>query len=152
MGNKNRISLSFYTIQSNFKDILIRLSKKIVLLEERVYVNFNDDETKNEVDKFLWTREKNNFIPHKVYGELIKKRDKIILFDGDYMKLKNSQALQSLIIAPCAKIRHFNLFSKFLIFSYSNDNKFNLSMKEKLITNYNINWYDEYIPFKWKQI
>ena len=152
MDKKNKISLSFYTIQSNFKDILIRLSKKIILLEERVYVNLNNNETKNELDKFLWTREKNNFIPHKVCGELIKKRDKLILFDGDYMKLKDSQALQSLIIAPCVRIRNFNLFNKFLIFSYSSDQKFNLSIKEKLITNYNINWYDEYIPFKWKQI
>ena len=58
MNKKNRVSISFYTIKSSFKDILLRLCKKIILLENRVYVNFHENETKNEIDRFLWTREK----------------------------------------------------------------------------------------------
>ena len=58
MDKKNRISINFYTIKSSFKDILLRLCKKIILLENRVYVNFHENETKNEIDRFLWTREK----------------------------------------------------------------------------------------------
>lgn len=151
MDKKNRISVNFYTIKSSFKDILLRLCKKIILLENRVYVNFHENETKNEIDRFLWTREKNNFVPHKVHGELISERDKIILFHGNYSKLKNISNLHSIIVAPCVKVQNFNLFKKFLIFSYSQDNKFNIDIKEKLLKKYNINWFDEHMPFKWKQ-
>ena len=35
----------------------------------------------------------------------------------------------------CKKFKIFNLFKKFLIFSYSQDNKFNIDIKEKLLKN-----------------
>ena len=74
MDNKSKVTLKFYTITSNFNDILLRLCKKIIDSEEKVYVNFETDETKNYADKFLWTREKNNFLPHKVDGEKISSK------------------------------------------------------------------------------
>ncbi len=150
---KKKTYVKFYTIRSNFNEILFRLCKKIIYSDENVYVNFNQNETKHEADKFLWTREKNNFVPHKIDGEKISIRDKIILFDGDYNKLSILQKFQSLIISPCVNVKKFNLFKKFLIFSYARDRKLDSSIKDQLTEEkFIVNWYDEYSPFKWKQL
>ena len=51
MDNKSKVTLKFYTITSNFNDILLRLCKKIIDSEEKVYVNFETDETKKTIEK-----------------------------------------------------------------------------------------------------
>ena len=154
MVNQNKnITLNFYTIKSNFSDILFSLCKKIILSDQNFYINYDKEEAKIEADKFLWTKEKNNFVPHKVYGEKISVRDKIILFNWNYSDLEVFKKFQSLIISPCVKIKKFDLFKKFLIFSYASEKKFNLGIKEKLISKgFILNWYDEQNKLKWKQI
>ncbi len=122
-------------------------------MDESFYINFDKSDYKNEADKFLWTREKNNFLPHKVYGEEISSIDKIILFDGCYNKLNRLERFKSLIVSPGVKIKKFDVFKKFLIFSYSKNNLFNTNIRNQLDRNYfKINWYDEYSSFKWKQL
>ena len=79
MDKKSKGTLNFYTIKSNFNEILFKLCKKILNSNLKIYVNFEKEETKSSVDKFLWTKEKNNFLPHKVDGEKITNRDNIIL-------------------------------------------------------------------------
>ncbi len=149
---EQKVTLNFYTIKSNFRDVLFSLCKRIVQSDENFYINYNKEETKLEDDKFLWTKEKNNFVPHKVYGEKISIRDKIILFNGNYSDLKIIEKFRSLVVSPCVKIKKFDLFNKFLIFSYARDKKFNHSTKEKLIKGgFLINWYDEQDTLKWKQ-
>ena len=153
MDNKSKVTLKFYTITSNFNDILLRLCKKIIDSEEKVYVNFETDETKAYADKFLWTREKNNFLPHKVDGEKISSRDKIVLFNGSFAKMKFLRTFNSLIISPCVSIKKFDFFKKFLVFSYAKDELFNKKISDQLIKRgFIINWYDEHSSFKWKQI
>ncbi len=153
MDKKSKVTLSFYTITSNFNDILIRLCNKIVNSDQKVLVNFGTNETKNSVDKFLWTREKNNFLPHKVDGEKISSRDSIILFSGSYKKIKFLKNFNTLIISPCVSIKRFDLFRKFLIFSYARDNLFDININNRLSERgFIINWYNEHSPFKWKQI
>ena len=44
----------------------------------KIYVNFEKEETKSSVDKFLWTKEKNNFLPHKVDGEKISSVEPVL--------------------------------------------------------------------------
>ncbi len=153
MVDDNKITLNFYTITSNFNDILLKICNKIIHSDDNFYVNFDKPNTKNEVDKFLWTREKNNFLPHKVYGEEIFSKDKIILFDGCYKKLNRLSRFKCLMISPCVKIKKFDIFKKFLIFSYSKNNSFNTKIRNQLNRDdFIINWYDEYNPFKWKQL
>ena len=53
---------------------------------------------------------KNNFLPHKLYGEDISKRDKIILFEGNYEEINRLNRFQSLIVSPCVKINKFKFF------------------------------------------
>ena len=90
MVSKNKPILNFYSISSSFNNVLLKLCNKIVNSEESLYVNFDKPNTKKDVDRFLWISQKNNFLPHKTYGEKISKRDKIILFDGSYKDLKTN--------------------------------------------------------------
>jgi len=153
MVSENKTILNFYSISSNFNDVLLKLCNKIVNSEENLYVNFDKSDTKTDVDKFLWVSQKNNFLPHKTYGEKIFKNDKIILFDGCYSKLQRIERFNTLIVSPCVKIKKFEIFKKFLIFSYAKQNLFNSKIKNGINKNFFIvNWYEELSPFKWKKI
>ena len=153
MVSVNKITLNFYTISSNFNDVLLKLCNKVVCSEESLYVNFDRSDTKKDVDKFLWISQKNNFLPHKTYGEKIFKKDKIILFDGCYKKLQRIDRFNTLIVSPCVKIKKFEIFKKFLIFSYTKQNLFNVKIKNEINDkNFIVNWYEELSPFKWKKI
>ena len=152
MVSKNKPILNFYSISSSFNNVLLKLCNKIVNSEESLYVNFDKPNTKKDVDRFLWISQKNNFLPHKTYGEKISKRDKIILFDCSYKDLNKIERFNTLIISPCVKIRKFEIFKKFLIFSYSKQNLFNLKIKNDINTdNFVVNWYEELSPLKWKK-
>ena len=152
MVSKNKPILNFYSISSSFNNVLLKLCNKIVNSEESLYVNFDKPNTKKDVDRFLWISQKNNFLPHKTYGEKISKRDKIILFDGSYKDLNKIERFNTLIISPCVKIRKFEVFKKFLIFSYTKQNLFNLKIKNDINTdNFVVNWYEELSPLKWKK-
>ena len=153
MVSENKPTLNFYSISSNFNDVLLKLCNKIVNSEECLYVNFENSDTKKDVDKFLWVSQKNNFLPHKIYGEKIFKKDKIILFDGCYKKLQRIDRFNTLIVSPCVKIKKFEIFKKFLIFSYTKQNLFNVKIKNEINEkNFIVNWYEELSPFKWKKI
>ena len=153
MVSVNKITLNFYSISSNFNDVLLKLCNKVVCSEESLYVNFDRSDTKKDVDKFLWISQKNNFLPHKTYGEKIFKKDKIILFDGCYKKLQRIDRFNTLIVSPCVKIKKFEIFKKFLIFSYTKQNLFNVKIKNEINEkNFIVNWYEELSPFKWKKI
>ncbi len=151
VDDNSNVIINFYTITSEFNDVIFRLCKKIIYSDENVYINFKKSGDKSAADKFLWTKEKKNFVPHKTYGEKITFRDKIVLFDGDYRKLSIIKRFKSLIVSPCVSIKRFDMFKKFLIFSYARDKKFNMNVKEKLNTKgFNTFWYNEVSPFKWK--
>tara|TARA_B100000963_G_scaffold57702_1_gene45816 strand:- start:930 stop:1391 length:462 start_codon:yes stop_codon:yes gene_type:complete len=153
MVRENKTILNFYSISSNFNDVLLKLCNKVVNSEENLYVNFDKSDTKKEVDKFLWVSQKNNFLPHKTYGEKIFKKDKIILFDGCYSRLQRIERFNTLIVSPCVKIKKFEIFKKFLIFSYTKQNLFNSKIKNVISKNiFTVNWYEELSPFKWKKI
>jgi DNA polymerase IIIc chi subunit len=117
------------------------------------YVNLDTSDRTKEIDKFLWVREKNNFLPHKVLGENITAWDKVVLFDGDYNKLDLIKSFQTIIISPYVYVKKFNLFKKFLIFSFANENLYELKKRKELENSgYIVNCYDEYQPFKWKTL
>ena len=153
MASKIKTNLNFYSISSNFNDVLLKLCNKMVCSDENLYVNFDKSDTKKDVDKFLWISQRNNFLPHKTYGEKISKKDKIILFDGCYKELQRIDRFNTLIVSPCVKIKKFEIFKKFLIFSYTKQNLFNSKIKNDISkNNFIVNWYQELSPFKWKKI
>ena len=94
MVNENKTTLNFYSISSNFNDVLLKLCNKIVKTEENLYVNFDKSDTKKDVDKFLWVSQKNNFLPHKTYGEKFSKKIRLFYLT---VVIKSYKELRDLI-------------------------------------------------------
>ena len=65
MNNFHEINL--YYLKSDFSSIVNSLAKK--LRDKKVIVNLSDELEMKALDKFLWTKEKNEFLPHKTFNE-----------------------------------------------------------------------------------
>ncbi|MFL2679336.1 MAG: DNA polymerase III subunit chi [Alphaproteobacteria bacterium] len=155
MKNHNlQLSVNLYYIKSNFIDIALRLCNKLIEKEKKLFINLNDEEEMDQLDKNLWTRDRDSFLPHKILGEKIHTKDKIILFYGNYEKMKEFENNQIILISPTVKIKKLYLFKNFFLFSHNSiDKKKYLSIFQKLAKNgRNIKCFYEYDIFKWKLI
>ena len=112
------IQIDFYYISSNFSYILLKLGEKLMGRNHKTLVLVDKLKDLNDMDKLLWVKEKNSFLPHKLINEKIYEKDKIILSQKseipDYLKKK----FDTLIISPEKSIRSFKLFKRFLVFCY----------------------------------
>ena len=79
--------INFYYVKSDFCHIVNSLAKK--LRDKKVLVNLSNELEMNFLDKYLWTKEKNEFLPHKTFTEKLNIRDNLVLFHGDYLKINN---------------------------------------------------------------
>ena len=79
--------INFYYIKSDFCHIVNSLAKK--LRDKKVLVNLSNELEMNFLDKYLWTKEKNEFLPHKTFTEKLYTKDNLVLFYGDYLKINN---------------------------------------------------------------
>ena len=143
-----------YFIKSDFKEILLRLSNKILEECESSLINLENDSDLTEVDKYLWIKDRDNFIPHKIFDENISELDNLVLFKGSYQKMKGFGKFKKLIVSPNVKITKFKFFSRFMLFSDTTLTKDILkNLKEKL-TKYEIKYkiFYEYDNFKWKLV
>jgi len=143
-----------YFIKSDFKEILLRLSNKILEECESSLINLENDSDLTEVDKYLWIKDKDNFIPHKIFDENISELDNLVLFKGSYQKMKGFGKFKKLIVSPNVKITKFKFFSRFMLFSNTTLTRDVLkNLKEKLIR-YKINYkiFYEHDNFKWKLV
>ena len=143
-----------YFIKSDFKEILMRLSNKILGECENSLINLENDSDLTEVDKYLWIKDKDNFIPHKIFDENISELDNLVLFKGSYQKMKGFGKFKKLIVSPNVKITKFKFFSRFMLFS---DTTLTIdvlkNLKEKLIRNkINYKIFYEHDNFKWKLV
>ena len=143
-----------YFIKSDFKEILMRLSNKILGECESSLINLENDSDLTEVDKYLWIKDKDNFIPHKIFDENISELDNLVLFKGSYQKMKGFGKFKKLIVSPNVKITKFKFFSRFMLFS---DTTLTIdvlkNLKEKLIRNkINYKIFYEHDNFKWKLV
>lgn len=143
-----------YFIKSDFKEILLRLSNKILEECESSLINLENDSDLTEVDKYLWIKDKDNFIPHKIFDENISELDNLVLFKGSYQKMKGFGKFKKLIVSPNVKITKFKFFSRFMLFS---DTTLTIdvlkNLKEKLIRNkINYKIFYEHDNFKWKLV
>ena len=143
-----------YFIKSDFKEILLRLSNKILEECESSLINLENDSDLTEVDKYLWIKDRDNFIPHKIFDENISELDNLVLFKGSYQKMKGFGKFKKLIVSPNVKITKFKFFSRFMLFSDTTLTRDVLkNLKEKLIRhkiNYKI--FYEHDNFKWKLV
>ena len=143
-----------YFIKSDFKEILMRLSNKILGECENSLINLENDSDLTEVDKYLWIKDRDNFIPHKIFDENISELDNLVLFKGSYEKMKGFGKFKKLIVSPNVKITKFKFFSRFMLFSNTTLTRDVLkNLKEKLIR-YKINYkiFYEHDNFKWKLV
>ena len=143
-----------YFIKSDFKEILMRLSNKILGECENSLINLENDSDLTEVDKYLWIKDRDNFIPHKIFDENISELDNLVLFKGSYERMKVFGKFKKLIVSPNVKITKFKFFSRFMLFS---DTTLTIdvlkNLKEKLIRNkINYKIFYEHDNFKWKLV
>ena len=143
-----------YFIKSDFKEILLRLSNKILEECESSLINLENDSDLTEVDKYLWIKDRDNFIPHKIFDENISELDNLVLFKGSYERMKVFGKFKKLIVSPNVKITKFKFFSRFMLFSDTTLTRDVLkNLKEKL-TRYKIKYkiFYEHDNFKWKLV
>ena len=144
--------INFYYIKSDFCHIVNSLAKK--LRDKKVLVNLSDELEMNFLDKYLWTKEKNEFLPHKTFTEKLYTKDNLVLFYGDYLKINNLLDFDIIFISPKVKIKKISNLKKFFFFSYDEVNKQIIStistkLKNKIKT---IKCFYEFDKFKWKTI
>ena len=144
--------INFYFIKSDFCHIVNYLAKK--LRDKKVLVNLSDELEMNFLDKYLWTKEKNEFLPHKTFTEKLNIRDNLVLFHGDYLKINNLLNFDIILVSPKVKIKKISNLKKFFFFSYDEVDKqiittISTKLKNKIKK---IKCFYEFEKFKWKTI
>ena len=148
----NTHEINFYYVKSDFSKIVNSLVKK--LKDRKVIVNLSNELEMNFLDKYLWTKEKNEFLPHKIFTEKLYPRDKLVLFYGDYLKMKNLLNFDVILISPKVKIKKISYLKKFFFFSHNEINEeifstISAKLNNKIKT---IKCFYEFDRFKWKTI
>ena len=144
--------INFYYIKSDFCHIVNSLAKK--LRDKKVLVNLSNELEMNFLDKYLWTKEKNEFLPHKTFTEKLYTKDNLVLFYGDYLKINNLLNFDIIFISPKVKIKKISNLKKFFFFSYDEVDKqiittISTKLKNKIKK---IKCFYEFDKFKWKTI
>ena len=144
--------INFYYVKSDFSLIINSLVKK--LRDKKVIVNLSDELEMNSLDKYLWTKEKNDFVPHKIFTEKLYPKDNLVLFYGDYLNMKNLLNSDIILISPKVKVKKISYIKKFFFFSYDEINKeifstISTKLKKKIKI---IKCFYEFDRFKWKII
>tara|TARA_B100001564_G_scaffold102290_1_gene84243 strand:- start:1470 stop:1922 length:453 start_codon:yes stop_codon:yes gene_type:complete len=144
--------INFYYVRSDFSYIVNSLVKK--LRDKKVLVNLSNELEMNFLDKYLWTKEKNEFLPHKIFTEKLYPKDKLVLFYGDYLRMNNLINFDVILISPKVKVKKISHLKKFFFFSHDEFNKeifstISTKLKNKINT---IKCFYEFDRFKWKTI
>ena len=144
--------INFYYVKSDFCHIVNSLAKK--LRDKKVLVNLSNELEMNFLDKYLWTKEKNEFLPHKTFTEKLNIKDNLVLFHGDYLKINNLLNFDIILVSPKVKIKKISNLKKFFFFSYDEVDKqiittISTKLKNKIKK---IKCFYEFDKFKWKTI
>ena len=151
-NQKNKIQVNFYYLKSEFNNVLLRLCKKILMKNENLLINLNTDDDLRLVDDYLWTRDRQGFLPHSIFSKNLSDIEKIVLFNGSYMKMTRLEKFRQVVIAPNVSIKSLKHFNKFLIFSNEIINRQKLSDIKKKLKNKDLDckFFYEYLDLKWK--
>tara|TARA_B100001996_G_C18139376_1_gene392359 strand:+ start:39 stop:506 length:468 start_codon:yes stop_codon:yes gene_type:complete len=149
----SRIEINIYYIKSKFDLLALNLCKLLTKKKLKTLINLKDSKEKEELDSYLWTFEKNSFLPHKIIEEDVFDLDNILLFHGDYGKLEKYKSFRNLIISPNVKIKKFMIFEKFLIFSNFEMIK-NLKIERQKLEKISnkVSFFQEHEELKWRVI
>ena len=97
--------INFYYINTDFSHIVNSLVKK--LRDKKVLVNLSNELEMNFLDKYLWTKEKKEFLPHKTFTEKLHPKDNLVLFYGDYLKIKKLLHFDIILISRTVFTNNF---------------------------------------------
>tara|TARA_Y100001960_G_C14574945_1_gene777761 strand:- start:397 stop:864 length:468 start_codon:yes stop_codon:yes gene_type:complete len=151
--SKNKVDLNFYNIKTDFNYVMLNLCNGLLKNSEKTLINLKDNDEVNTLDRFLWTKEKNSFLPHKISTDKITDKDNIIIFEGDFKNINNFLDFDFLVVSPNVKIKQFKFFKKFLIFSYESSNYDLIKIKDELENkDFKVTCYNEYERLKWKTL
>ena len=153
MNNKlNTKQINLYYINSDFNIIVQKLCKKLVNEKKKTFICLKNDREVNELDDFLWIKEKKEFLPHKKINEELSDLDNLILSKYNEPKLKNLKEFDQLIVSPNVILNKFENFKKFFVFSRNILNKQILAtLKERLNKKqFEVSFFYEYDELKWK--
>ena len=153
-NNTKKLEVNFYFIKSEFKEILIRLCKKILNENKRVLINLKNESDLVETDNYLWTKEKDSFIPHQTFNNSLSDLDNLVLFEGSYERVENFKKFKRIIVSPGVEVSKFKIFEHFMLFSNNTLTKDLLrNIKNKLFENkIKHKIFYEYESFKWKVV
>ena len=112
-NQKNKIQVNLYYLKSDFKNVLLRLCKKILMKNEKLLVNLNCENDMRLIDDYLWTYDKESFLPHTVLNESISDIERIVLFKGSYRDMTKLEQFKQIVIAPNVKIRNLKFFYEY---------------------------------------
>tara|TARA_B100000524_G_scaffold330498_1_gene216413 strand:+ start:62 stop:535 length:474 start_codon:yes stop_codon:yes gene_type:complete len=151
-NQKNKIQVNFYYLKSEFKNVLLRLCKIILMNNENLLINLNSDGELRLIDDYLWTRDREGFLPHSIFNDNLSDIEKIVLFNGSYMNMTRLKKFRQIAIAPNVRVQSLKHFNKFLIFSNERINQQKLSDIQKKLKNKNFDckFFFEYQNLKWK--
>ncbi len=155
MNNKlNTKQINFYYINSDFNVIVQKLCKKLVIEKKKTFIWLKDDREVNELDDFLWIKNKKEFLPHKQINEVLSDLDNLILSKYNEPKLNSFKEFDQLIVSPNVILKKFENFKKFFVFSKNILNKQILAtLKERLNKKrFEVSFFYEYDELKWKLV
>ena len=95
-----------------------------------------------------------NFYLTKLLMKNYTPKDKLVLFYGDYLKMKKLLNFDVILVSPKVNIKKISYLKKFFFFSYDEVNKeifskISAKLKNKIKT---IKCFYEFDRFKWKTI
>ena len=151
-NQKNNIQVNFYYIKSEFKNVLLRLCRKILLQSENLLINLNNDSDLRLMDDYLWTNDREGFLPHSVFNESLADIERIVLFKGSYKNMTGLEKFRQIVIAPNVTIQSLKHFNKFFIFSNEGIDYQKLSDIQKKLENKDLDYkfFYEHQNLKWK--
>ena len=111
--NIKKKEINLYYLKSQFEDVVQKLLKKLLDQKQNIIVNLNDEDEVIKLDKFLWIKDKNSFLPHKKISEELTSLDRVVLSSGHNTKNENIKRFDQIIFSPSVKIEKFNFFRRF---------------------------------------
>ena len=133
MNEKKKVNL--YFLRSNYDLIFANLCQSLLKKHLRLVINTNNIQENKELDNYLWNFKSESFVPHRTIDDEEYNFEKIILFHGDYTKQEKLKNYDIIFFCPSVRVKKFEVFRSFFLFSEFKEN-FNYKIyKEKLERN-----------------
>lgn len=114
--------INLYFIRSNYNIIIAKLCQSLVEQNKKLLINTSSKEENKKLDKYLWSFKDDAFVPHRTLDDLEYPEEKIILFYGDYTRYEKLKSFDIIFFSPNVRVKNFNLFNHFFLFSAFKEN------------------------------